>query len=153
MAFPPFSKKLAVRVIEDDTDIPLLAKITTDEDERLKFIRVFFYMAGVPGTERIKAVLHTSQNTNREYATSNWVSFSEIHEGDHTLSWTRFDFDEEDMLTNFDYYLSVKTDGYSRNESYFYISLVYDYPITTNLNVTATDIFDYPKAFQLFGKT
>lgn len=151
MAFLPFPQDQVVRAIAGDSDHALIAKITPSVNTELKYIRPLIYMEGVPTNETAQVAIHTSINTARNYAISNSVQLADFSEGTNTIGFLRFDFNREILNSNFNYYISFKTQNYTKVTGSLVIYLVFDYPNTINLNETATMVLDYPKAFQLFG--
>lgn len=154
MAIQPFNDILYVEAL--DTGTPVIAEVTPSNNLELAYIRAFIYMQGAPSaTSKCYLQVHTSSNTSRVYAESDRVNLSSFSLGDNSLTWVRFDFGGQTMLSGRKYYISIHHENYTKSGETHYLSIVYDWPMRGNPNgdaATAVHPTTFPKAIQIFGR-
>jgi hypothetical protein len=150
MAFLQFPSVLLIKTF-DTAEIVNLGSFKLSESGELEHIQSWVYIKGTPaGNERIRLRVHTTSDTSRVYAQSDWVAASDL--GANFLGWVRFDFSLQNMNKNFFYWISAETQNYTRNADTLYFGITYDYPFPTYTTGVSdpSNYTDYPLATKIF---
>lgn len=118
-----------VRVKESDADMVKIGSFEARKNGTVKNIKVGIFKNNCIGQFRLR--IHTSPDCNTNYAVSNWIDIEEIQ---HLLfvGNIRFDFDKFVIHDNKTYYVTIESNGYTRNADSEYFSLLFDFPFPTN---------------------
>lgn len=161
MSIYNFSEDKYVKTFDADEEIRLGGfSLASGSGGPLGNIRVFMYIqdfTALGGSETMVMKIYTSTNYQNAIITSDTLSLSDISFDTSNpsnvgfLGYLRFDFNDEQVNHNFNYYPTVTIANYTPNGDSFYVGLAYDYPDPVYDNGGAS-FFDQSIAMQIFTK-
>jgi hypothetical protein len=155
-----FPEYIWARVIEDNSDRVILGKINDVNNQKIQKAIVGIFKHGfVVGDPEVKLQLHTSTNYSKVYAETDWLNIKEWSynslnvEQEYFIGLASFDFSKENLAAGQDYYLTAKTQNYTRNLDVSYLSLYFGYPNPEYPTGITTEIWynQFPIKFSYFG--
>lgn len=149
MSFGALSNRLFFRTV-DTAELVHLGTFSTTNDMQLKYARIMIFKKGVTvSAQRFRINILPVVGVGMAVATSDWFDLADITT--LTANWVgffRFDFNNEFLEANCDYYGQFETDGYTRVADTDYIGLSLDWPNPIN---TPTVTTKPPVGFELYG--
>lgn len=144
-----FPSKLYVKVIETGEEAYLGGYSVTDLTS-LVYARAFVFKAG-SATGQLRLNVYGDSKRTEVLATSEWSDLASIEEfaGGDWLGRVRFTFANLNLSNNHQVYVTCETSGYTRNGNTDYLSLLFDWPLSTNVQTNSPQA---GLALELYGK-
>lgn len=159
MSIYNFSEDKYIKTFDAGEEIRLGGfSLTSGKSGPLGVIRVFMYIqdfTALSGSESMVMKIYTSTNYENVYATSDTALINDISfdtsdpSKENWLGYLKFDFNQEYLNENFNYYPTVTIANYTPNADAFYIGLAYDYPDPVYDN-GGSYFYDQSIAMQIF---
>ncbi len=144
MSFSPFAPQGYWRTIDTGIEAKGGYFVLAQSMDVQQIILTIFIRGVIAGTERLRLKIYGSDSavaTSTPIATSDWYSLADI--GDYNLNWVGdipMDFAGEALngLGGTNYYVSIESDGYTRNLDAFYIGVNLDWFLAVNAQLSGT---------------
>jgi hypothetical protein len=127
MSFLPFPEIQAINVFESN-ESKSLAGVTFPYNMELKNVRAALYFHGNFANETLTLELHGHQLYDSLIASSEVI----VVPYSNWIGLVRFDFSNVPVSTSKQYWLKLKTAGYTRNMDTKYLGFVQDFPYPTH---------------------
>lgn len=149
MGMSPFPDEIFVKTL-DTAEEPVLGAYTFPDEHEFAHVQIRILVHGtIAGNERLRLNVYNRPELNGIVARSEWVNVADFVGGTYWLDLVRFDFPRTFVNANTYWFLSIETENYTRNADLYYISVVSDWPVATNV---PEDSFGYfAAAAHFFG--
>lgn len=140
MAEKNFSDTLVVREIEAANQDERMGSFTDTAGGELKNIRARIFKHGtLGGSETMQLRVYADENYRNPIAISNTVELADVTTDEYWLGRVRFDFANEILDFNRDYYLAMRVANYTPTTGTNYLSYVFDWPLNINANAAVAE--------------
>lgn len=149
-----FQIPFMVRTLDSNETVEMFHFTTPSAFELGYVIPELYKQGAIGGSETLQMRIHTSTDFTKVYAASDTLLLSSLGLGTNYVFRPKFTFNRENINPGKTYYLTLKTNNYTRNGDTYYLSVMFDYPFTTNTggsNATATYFYEFTKKAAIFG--